>query len=192
MTASIVERNEEMSASAEPGGEWNPYLAVPRPATPSPADLGVEELTTAECWRLVRTSEVGRLALNAMDGRPDVFPLNFLAHDGSVFVRSAPGTKLRSLAASPAVAFEVDGADDTSYWSVVIRADAHRMDTDADIEGSGVLELISWSPTSKYDFIRLIPTAITGRRFPRHLRRTWTRLERGGARPEAGHQGDHR
>jgi hypothetical protein len=171
-----------MRASPEPGGEWNPYQAGPRPATPSPAELGVEELTTEECWRLLQERQVGRLALNAMDGRPDLFPLNFVARDGHVFVRSAPGTKLRSIATNPAVAFEVDGSDDTSYWSVVIRGDAQRMDTDADIEASGVLELISWSPTLKYDFVRLVPAEITGRRFPR---------QRGGAQPEAGHQGDH-
>ncbi|HEX5728186.1 MAG TPA: hypothetical protein VFX99_02035, partial [Microbacterium sp.] len=39
----------------------------------------------------------------------------------------------------------------------------------------GVLDLVSWSPTSKHDFIRLVPVAITGRRFPRHLPRTLIR-----------------
>ena len=106
--------------------------------------------------------------MNASDGRPDVFPLNFLVHNGDLFIRSAPGAKLRSIAEHPAVAFEVDGSDDRFHWSVVIRADARRMDTDVDIEASGVLDLVSWSPTEKYDFVRLTPIGITGRRFPRH------------------------
>jgi len=161
------------SQPVDPGGDPNPYLARPHLSTPSPADLGVRELTTDECWQLVKTSQLGRMALDSIDGRPDLFPLNFLVHDGSLFVRSAPGTKLRSIAANPAVAFEVDGFDETSYWSVVIRANAHRMDVDADIEASGVLELVSWSPTAKHDFVQLIPVAISGRRFPRQPRRTW-------------------
>ncbi|GAA3212841.1 hypothetical protein GCM10017690_25440 [Microbacterium terregens] len=167
----------EVTLSMEPRVEPNPYRAQPHPEPLSAAEAGVEELTIAECWRLVELSRLGRLALEAFDGHPDVFPLNFLVHDGSVFVRSAPGSKLRSMAANPAVAFEVDGSDEKYYWSVVIRAKAERMDTDAEIEASGVLNLVSWSPTSKHDFVRLVPVTVSGRRFPRHLRRTWIRRD---------------
>ena len=149
--------------------DLNPYRAQPKTTAPSPAELGVEELTTAQCWGLVETSRLGRLAVDAYDGRPDVFPLNFLVHDRKVFVRSAPGTKLRSIAENPAVAFEVDGSDHGFHWSVVIRANAERLDTDADIQASGVLDLVSWSPTEKFDFVRLTPVTVTGRRFPRRF-----------------------
>lgn len=145
----------------------NPYLAQPRQAPASPREAGVEELSTAECWRLVESTALGRLAMVAPDGRPDVFPINFVVHTGNLFIRSAPGTKLWSIAMNPAVAFEVDGMDDRSCWSVVIRADAERMDTDSEIEASGVLDLVSWNPTEKFDFIRLVPIAVTGRRFRR-------------------------
>ena len=129
----------------------------------------VEELDTAECWRLLATASLGRLAVDGHDGRPDLFPVNFVVHSGNLFVRSAPGSKLRSIAKHPAVAFEVDGETTRYHWSVVVRAVAHRMDTDADIEASGILDLVSSSPTSKDNFIRLTPDTITGRRFPKRL-----------------------
>lgn len=163
---------ESGSAATANHPERNPYYAQPRLEAPPSTHAGVEELTTAECWRLVEASRLGRLALDAYDGRPDVFPLNFLVHKGNVYVRSAPGSKLRSIAQNPAVAFEVDGSDAGFHWSVVIRANAERMDIDAEIEASGVLDLVSWSPTPKHDFVRLVPVAITGRRFPRDMGRT--------------------
>ena len=131
------------------------------------AHASVEELDTAHCWRLLESVSLGRLAVEGHDGRPDVFPVNYLVHNGNVLIRSAPGTKLRSIAKHPAVAFEIDGETTRYHWSVVVRAQAHRMDTDADIEASGILDLISSSPTTKDNFIRLTPDTVTGRRFPK-------------------------
>lgn len=148
----------------------NPYLKRTDPAPPSPAALGVEELTTSECWRYVQAGEMGRLAIATDEGRPEVFPIDYRVHDGAVYLRSAPGTKLRLMAQHPAVAFEIDGADARAYWSVVVQADAKRLDTDADIEASGILGLVSSSPTAKDNYVRLSPVAITGRRFPRRDR----------------------
>ncbi|KRB38786.1 pyridoxamine 5'-phosphate oxidase family protein [Microbacterium sp. Root180] len=152
------------SASESAGERPNPYLAAAPEASPE-RDRRVEELETAHCWRLLEAAKVGRLAIEGHDGRPDVFPVNYLVHDGNLFIRSAPGTKLRSIAKHPAVAFEIDGETTNYHWSVVLHAAAHRLDLDTDIEASGVLELISASPTAKADFIRLTPESITGRRF---------------------------
>ncbi|MEV5068755.1 pyridoxamine 5'-phosphate oxidase family protein [Microbacterium sp. LMI12-1-1.1] len=147
-------------------GVPNPYLAS-RPEELASGAEKVEHLEAAHCWRLLETTQIGRLAIEGRDGRPDVFPVNYLVHDGSVFIRSAPGSKLRSIAKHPSVAFEIDGETASAHWSVVVHADAHRMDTDADIEASGVLELASNSPTEKDDFIRLVPESVSGRSFPR-------------------------
>ncbi|WP_164743593.1 pyridoxamine 5'-phosphate oxidase family protein [Microbacterium sulfonylureivorans] len=122
------------------------------------------------CWQLLESATLGRLAIEGRDGHPDMFPVNYLVHNGNVFIRSAPGTKLRSIAKHPAVAFEIDGETTNYHWSVVMHATAHRLDVDADIEASGVLELISASPTSKENFIRLTPETVTGRRFPKRER----------------------
>lgn len=145
----------------------NPYAVSTRPAAVSSADAGIEELDADDCWRLVEAADIGRLAVRAPDGHPDIYPLNHLVHGGAVFVRSAAGSKLGSIAAHPECAFEVDGVDDEWFWSVVMRGTARRMDTDADIIESGILDLISWSPTAKHDFVRFHPVSMTGRRFPR-------------------------
>lgn len=144
----------------------NPYYRDPPIAAETAASAGVEEIGTAACWKLVEANSLGRLAIQNIDGRPDLFPLNYLVHEGSVFMKSAPGTKLRSLAGHPDVAFEIDGADGAFQWSIVIRGNATRMDTDADIEASGVLTLASDSPTAKHNYVRLVPDTVTGRRFP--------------------------
>ncbi len=156
---------------AGPGGsETNPYAqAISRRDIADPGEALVEKLTTAECWRLLEQRELGRLALDGIDGKPDVFPVNYLVHNGNVFIRSAPGSKLVDIAANPAAAFEVDGEFAAFRWSVIIRGTAHRLDVDAEIHESGVLDLTSWSPTGKHNFVRITPTLITGRRFRRRL-----------------------
>lgn len=126
---------------------------------------GIEHLTTTECWRLLESVSLGRLAVEGDNGVPDLFPVNFTVHSGSVFLRSAPGSKLMDIAAHPGVAFEIDGEDPLSHWSVVIRGSAARLDSDAEIHESGVEKLRSASPTEKHDFVRITPASVTGRRF---------------------------
>lgn len=148
----------------------NPYGGAQHVTEPIAVSFGVEELDEAECWRLVSQARLGRFAVTASDGMPDVFPMNYLVNDRQIFVRSAAGGKLRSIAARPGVAFEVDGATTTHFWSVVVHGLAHRLDADDEIERSGVLELQSLNPTPKNDFVRLTPSTITGRRFERGVR----------------------
>lgn len=161
---------------------------IPEPRAGDAPAVRVEELDTAQCWRLLETVALGRLAVEGHDGRPDVFPVNYLVHNGNLFIRSAPGAKLRSIAKHPAVAFEIDGETPRYHWSVVMRATARRMDTDADIEASGVLGLVSSSPTPKDNFIRLIPDTVTGRRFPKRPRPR----SHGAPAPESGSDEPHR
>ena len=133
--------------------------------TKSTANREFEHLETSECWRLLESSSLGRLAVEGADGAPDVFPVNFTVDSGSVYIRSAPGTKLVEIAARPGVAFEIDGADARSYWSVVIKGVARRLDVDEEIRESGVEELVTASPSSKQDFICITPSSVAGRRF---------------------------
>jgi hypothetical protein len=139
------------------------------------ATMTVEELSLAECWRLLHEGSLGRLAVDGIDGRPNIYPVNFLAHYGRLYFRSAPGGKLRSIAEHPGVAFELDGTDSRFHWSVVVRGDAERMSTDAEIEESGILHLVSTNPTPKHDFVRLTPVEVTGRRFPLDARGAFPR-----------------
>jgi len=130
-----------------------------------PGDRAIEELGTAECWRLLESVTLGRLAVTGLDGAPDVFPLNYTVHNGSLYARSAHGAKVLDIATRPAAALEIDGEDDTWHWSVVVRGAAVRVEHDAEIRDSGVLRLGSANPASKPHVIRLTPSTVTGRRF---------------------------
>lgn len=126
---------------------------------------GVEHLTTTECWRLIGAETLGRLAITARDGAPDVLPLNFTVHDRLIYFRSAPGSKLAALAARPLAALEVDGDEAGLRWSVVVRGEARRLNSDQEIRDSGVKRIVSSSPTAKYNYFCLEPSSIFGRRF---------------------------
>ena len=127
----------------------------------------VDELAPADCWALLRGTGLGRLA-TSVDGRADIFPVNYFVHEETVLFRTAPGSKLTNIELNPAVAFEVDGVDTRWRWSVVIHGSTDHLGNQADIIDSGVMELVSWSPTLKYDYVRVTPADITGRRIDRH------------------------
>ncbi len=126
----------------------------------------VIELDTAECWRLLDSAELGRLAL-APAGKVDIFPVNFAVHDGALYFRTAPGTKLFELSVNPDVAFEIDGWDATSAFSVVIKGTAEQLESQTDIDKADRLPLAPWLPTLKYRWVRIVPTTISGRSFVR-------------------------
>ena len=130
----------------------------------------VEELDVDECWQLLSTDGVGRLATSVIDAKtgavcPDIFPINFHVFDQRILFRSAPGSKLIDLTTQPSVAFQTDGQRDLMHWSVVARGSARRMMFDADIQESGILDLQSTLPTQKWNYVRIEVETITGIRF---------------------------
>ncbi|MFE5408086.1 pyridoxamine 5'-phosphate oxidase family protein [Microbacterium sp. NPDC056569] len=132
----------------------------------------VERLPASACWEYLQTAELGRLAVDNADGAPDIFPVNYVAHEGALYIRTARDAKLLHIAQHPMVAFEVDGAtDDDHYWSVVIRGRAERVTHDDEIRDSGIRRLVSWSPTAKFFVIKVLANTVTGRRFPQHAGR---------------------
>lgn len=143
-------------------------------------------LSTAECWALLERERIGRLALNDARGAPDIFPVNFIAYEGSVYIRTAPDIKLTRLAADHAAAFEIDGHDEAGAWSVVARGTAARVTDEVEIARSGVARLVTASPRFTQHVLKVTPTAVTGRRFadridPREAAHEW----QGRSRPTA-------
>lgn len=122
-------------------------------------------LSTAECWEMLEHEKLGRLALIGEDDVPDVFPVNYLAHEGSIYIRSAHDSKLLRIAAHPVAAFEVDGAQDEQVWSVVVRGTIARLTDEAEIERAGAGRIASWSPRHKPFVLKLTGHTVTGRRF---------------------------
>lgn len=124
----------------------------------------IEVLGELQCWELLDSARIGRLAVVSPDG-VDILPVDFMVRHGAVFFRSAPGSKLAGLAEQPIVAFEADGRQWGKRWSVVMHGRADRLWDDGEIVASGVLGLATSSPTEKWNYIRITPTSISGRRF---------------------------
>ncbi|SKA99669.1 Nitroimidazol reductase NimA, pyridoxamine 5'-phosphate oxidase superfamily [Agreia bicolorata] len=134
----------------------------------------VDDLEPEECWRLLERVSVARLAVVDELGA-DIFPINFLVHNGLVYFRSAPGTKIVRATEHPGVAVEFDGTYDGLRWSVVIRGDIRRLSDDAEIHASGVDKLHTFTAATKWNYFVISPRTISGVRF-----RTSRRLSDGG------------
>lgn len=135
---------------------------------------GITVLPMNVCWMLLRLAEVGRLAV-VLDGRPEVFPINFVVDHGSVVFRTAAGTKLAAILARPDVAFEVDGYDSEAgeAWSVVIKGVAKQIKRIEELIETPGLPLFPWHAGPKHQFVRITPEVVSGRRFRVLDREVW-------------------
>jgi nitroimidazol reductase NimA-like FMN-containing flavoprotein (pyridoxamine 5'-phosphate oxidase superfamily) len=143
-----------------------------------------EGLSASECWALLRSTDVGRLAMS-FAGRQEIFPLNYVVDHGTVVFRTGEGTKLAAATERLAVAFEVDGLDvePGEVWSVVIKGtveEVKRVDELMDVVAA--LPLYPWHAAPKGHFLRIVPGEITGRRFALAGPETWAKPA-GRARP---------
>jgi hypothetical protein len=127
---------------------------------------GITVLDSSNCWTLVRSAEVGRLAI-VIDGRPDIFPINFVVDHGSVVFRTASGPKLAAAVARESVAFEVDGYDAAAgeAWSVVLKGHAEEVRRLHELFDAATLPLFPWHAAPKQHFVRITPDGISGRSF---------------------------
>jgi|SRR6185312_8244941 len=117
-----------------------------------------------ECWSLLASTALGRL-VTSVDNRPEIFPVNFVVQNRTVLFRTAEGTKLVSTAINNQVVFEADEHNVAEGWSVIVRGTARAVRTAEDIEQAQRAQLLPWTATTKTHFVRIIPTAVTGRRF---------------------------
>jgi hypothetical protein len=134
----------------------------------------VQNLEHHECWALLRTVSVGRLAI-VVDGRPDIFPINYTVDGGTLVFRTGEGTKLSGASRDAAVALEADGVDqDTGMaWSVVAKGTAAVVTGTEEILDTSRLYLFPWQAGRKDAFVRITPDSVTGRRFQVTAPMTW-------------------
>lgn len=130
--------------------------------------VGLEEIPEEECWRLLSSQPVGRVAVN-VGSYPLVFPVNYTVIAHGVTFRTAPGSKLWATSRSN-VSFEVDEIDPSNRtgWSVLIKGAAREVTAD---NTNPELELIvqeaaptPWAPGSREHLVRIVADSITGRR----------------------------
>jgi nitroimidazol reductase NimA-like FMN-containing flavoprotein (pyridoxamine 5'-phosphate oxidase superfamily) len=127
-------------------------------------DTSIQILDPHECWELLRSNEVGRLAV-AINNHPDIFPINYVVDHGTVVFRTAEGTKLAASVLGPAVAFEIDGEGDGEAWSVVIKGHAFEIERMEELFDAAELPLYPWHLAPKHRFVRIAADEVTGRRF---------------------------
>jgi nitroimidazol reductase NimA-like FMN-containing flavoprotein (pyridoxamine 5'-phosphate oxidase superfamily) len=128
------------------------------------AEGPIELLGEDECWELLHSSSLGRLAVSVAN-EPNIYPMNFVAADQRLLCRTSPGTKLAELTVNSHVAFEIDGVGADGAWSVVVKGSAHALAKQSEIDAADELSLRSMIPTLKYVYVEITPHEVTGRRF---------------------------
>jgi uncharacterized protein len=121
-------------------------------------------LSAEDSWKLLGGCEFGRLALS-VSNNPDIYPLNFIAHERRLFMRTNPGTKLAEMAVNARVAFEADSVGADEAWSVVVKGTARILELRSEMDAVDKLPLRHWIKTHKWTYVEITPTSITGRRF---------------------------
>lgn len=121
-------------------------------------------LSEDESWVVLQRSGHGRLAI-CVSGKPDIYPINFLAHNGKLLLRTNPGTKLAGLTVNDRVAFEVDEVLGDEAWSVVLHGTARAIESQTQIDEADKLPLRPWISTRKYTYVEITPTRVHGRHF---------------------------
>lgn len=127
---------------------------------------GMTVLEERECWRMLGEADVGRLAVSIAE-HPDIFPINHVVDGATIVFRTLEGTKLAGAVLGRAVAFEVDGYDAWSgdAWSVVVKGRATDIRDLDGIDKAERLPLFPWWTLPDPVWVRITPTAVTGRRF---------------------------
>lgn len=127
----------------------------------------LEPLGEAECWRLLRMHTLGRVAV-IVNGRPEIFPVNYRAAEGVVVFRTGPGAKLAS---APLIrsCFEIDGWDARSGkgWSVMVHGMISEI-TDAIDSRAALLRKLPVQPAApgeRAHWLALYADQVTGRWF---------------------------
>lgn len=138
-----------------------------RPPGPGRAvrGAGLRRLDAEECWALLGTHGVGRIAVPTVEG-PAIVPVNYSIVDGSVVFRTEPHAS-PARAAGRRVAFEVDRIDEafSRGWSVLVRGTARAV-TDPD-EVRRLAERAygePWAGGQRPLWLRIDATGISGRR----------------------------
>lgn len=125
----------------------------------------LDELSAGECFRLLATHSIGRIAVVTEDDEaPLVAPVNYVLDNGAVVFRTAAGTKDTEVRRHR-VSFQIDEIDPfhRTGWSVLVRGYA-REATDWEVAHVAVEP---WAPGVRGRWIRLEPDTVTGRRIVR-------------------------
>ena len=138
-------------------------MTAPVPAEPRPGQI--RELTGSECFELLASEHLGRVAVTD-DRGPVVFPVNYVLDRHTVVFRTEEGTKLDAASRGSRVCFEVDRADAAARtsWSVIVRGEVTEVTDRDELARLRELPLRAWAPGARDRYVRILPAVLTGRR----------------------------
>ena len=129
-------------------------------------------LDATDCWDLLRSASVGRLAV-IVDGAPEIFPVNSTVEHSALVIRTGDGTKIDAVRGHPRVAFEIDGVDEQTAFSVVVKGDAKEITAPDELRDTVSLDVSPLQAGTKNHFVRILAEEVTGRSFPVTDPATW-------------------
>ena len=129
--------------------------------------IPLAHLTEEECWQCLRMNTLGRLAV-IVNGRPEIFPVNYRSGDGALVFRTAPGAKLANGPMTKSC-FEIDGWDDRTGtgWSVMVHGTISEITDATDDPAASLLRLPVQPvvPGEHRHWLALSADSVTGRHF---------------------------
>ena len=162
----------------------------------APGKPGLEELDEAECLRLIAPGGIGRIAYSGRSG-VTVLPVNYQLHQGAIVFRTAQDSPLDEdlrtgiADAEYKVGFEIDDFDLAARggWSVLVQGSAHHVDSGPERAAALEAGVEPWPEAGdREQFLRIVPTRISGRRIPDRETSMGTLWADQAARPLAGPQ----
>jgi len=122
------------------------------------------DLTEAECWERLDTRELARIAWTTSTG-PQILPVNYVAHDGALWLRTTAHSSIAEQVDESQVAVEVDDLEPSSHvgWSVVLRGRAEAVYRDEDVPAE-VKALRSWASGVRPLWVQVKAEVMTGKR----------------------------
>jgi hypothetical protein len=120
------------------------------------------ELSTEECYELLASRPVGRIAFVVGDS-PIVLPVNHTVDGDDIVFRTSPRTELGRRMIRGRVAFEVDDFDEfnQSGWSVLFQGSVEYDDSDVPWPED---QSRPWAEGVRNLVVRIRPRLVTGRR----------------------------
>ena len=120
------------------------------------------EIPEHECWELLASRPVGRVAFDDGAG-PTVLPVNHAVVDEAVRFRTSPHSTLATHLAGQRVAFQLDDVDEfhQSGWSVLVRGRARLVDP---VDEPGGDEPAPWPAGQRPLLVEIEALSVTGRR----------------------------
>ncbi|WP_236825963.1 MULTISPECIES: pyridoxamine 5'-phosphate oxidase family protein [unclassified Blastococcus] len=121
---------------------------------PGVLPVGARVLDEDECRSLLRTAEVGRLAVTT-GALPAIVPVPFAVHDGAVVIPTCTGSALVPAVRGAVVAFAVDSyrPRDLGGWGVNVVGPARVVADPAEAEGLAALRLFPDALTAGRCFV---------------------------------------